>query len=130
MKDDGRETMFFPTFIAKKDAGQECGAIKRPAARQVKTAVSLGDVLSGFMENRVSPQQIRFELIAEAWSQLLPTELCQHCRIAGISGRRLKVLADSPSYMYELQLLSSDLLKELGRQCPQARIQEIKFAVG
>jgi hypothetical protein len=32
--------------------------------------------------------------------------------------------------MYELQLLSSDLLKELDRQCPQARIQEIKFAVG
>jgi predicted nucleic acid-binding Zn ribbon protein len=122
--------MFFSTFIAKKDAEQECGAIKQPAARQVKTAVSLGDVLSGLMENRVSPQQIRFGLIAEAWSQLLPAELCQHCRIAGISGSRLKVFTDSPSYMYELQLLSCELLKELARQCPQARIQEIKFAVG
>jgi hypothetical protein len=91
---------------------------------------SLGDVLSGFMENRVSPQQSRFRLIAEAWSRLLPVELCQHCRIAGVSGSRLKVLADSPSYMYELQLLSSELLKELALQYPQVRIQEIKFAVG
>jgi predicted nucleic acid-binding Zn ribbon protein len=122
--------MFFPTFVTKKDAEQERGAIERPAARQAKTAVRIGDVLGELMEKRVSPQQIRFGLIAEAWSQLLPVELCQHCRIAGISGSRLKVLADSPSYMYELQLLSCELLKELARQCPQARIQEIKFAVG
>jgi predicted nucleic acid-binding Zn ribbon protein len=122
--------MFFPTFIAKKDAKQECRMIKRPAARQVKTEVSLGDILSELMKRRVSPQQTRFGLIAEALSQMLPVELCQHCRIAGISGGRLKVLADSPSYMYELQLLSCELLKELARQCPQAKIQEIKFAVG
>jgi hypothetical protein len=104
--------------------------LRMAVKRRVDNTVGLGDVLSGFMESRVSPQQSRFGLITEAWSQLLPVELCRHCRIAGISGRRLKVLADSPSYMYELQLLSSDLLKELDRQCPQARIQEIKFAVG
>lgn len=82
------------------------------------------------MDSRVSPQQSRFGLIAEAWNQLLPVELCRHCRIDGIYGDRLKVLADSPSYMYELQLLSSELLEELGRQYPQARIREIKLAVG
>jgi predicted nucleic acid-binding Zn ribbon protein len=105
-------------------------AVKWRTAHRVERAVSLGDVLSGLMENQVAPQQTRFGLITEAWSQLLPVELCQHCRISGISGSRLKVLADSPSYMYELQLLSCELLKELARQCPQARIQEIKFAVG
>jgi len=105
-------------------------AVKWRTARLVKTAVSLGDALSELMENRVSPQQDRFELVTEAWNQLLPVELCQHCRIAGISGHKLKVLADSPSYVYELQLLSSELLEELGRQYPQARIQEIKITVG
>ncbi len=94
------------------------------------TAVVLGEVLSELMEKRVSPQQSRFGVIAEAWSQLLPVGLCRHCRIDGVSGGRLKVLADSPSYMYELQLLSSELIEELGRQYPQARIREIKFAVG
>lgn len=105
-------------------------AVKWRAAHQVNNTASLGDVLSELMENRVSPQQIRFGLIAEAWSQLLPTELCQHCRIVDISGGRLKVLTDSPSYMYELQLLSCELLKELARRYPRARIKEIKFAVG
>ncbi len=105
-------------------------AVKWRTGHRAERAVSLGDVLSGLMENRVSPQQTRFGLITEAWSQMLPSELYQHCRIAGISGSRLEVLTDSPSYMYELQLLSCELLKELARQCPQARIQEIKFAVG
>ncbi len=104
--------------------------VKWRAAHRVNNTVSLGDVLSELMENRVSPQQIRFELIAEAWSQLLPTELYQHCRIVDISSGRLKVLVDSPSYMYELQLLSCELLKELTQRCPRARIREIKFAVG
>ena len=104
--------------------------VKRRATHQAKTEVSLGDVLSELIENRVSPQQIRFGLIAEAWSQLLPAELYQHCRIVDISSGRLKVLADSPSYMYELQLLSCELLKELARQYPRARIKEIKVAVG
>jgi len=105
-------------------------AVKWRAAHRAERTVSLGDVLSGLMENQVAPQQTKFGLITEAWSQMLPSELCQHCKIAGISGSRLKVLVDSPSYMYELQLLSCELLKELARQCPQARIQEIKFAVG
>jgi predicted nucleic acid-binding Zn ribbon protein len=105
-------------------------AVRWRASPRGDNTVGLGDVLNGFMENRVSPQQIRFGVIAEAWSQLLPVELCQHCRIAGISGSRLKVLADSPSYMYQLQLLSCELVGELARRCPQARIQEIKIAVG
>jgi hypothetical protein len=98
-------------------------------ARPAETAVSLGDVLSELMERGVAPRQSRADLIFEAWKRLLPSELCQHCKITGISGGRLKVTADSPSYMYELQLSSSEFLKELGRQYPQARIKEIKVAV-
>jgi len=108
--------------------------VRKPAIRgnahRADNTVVLGDVLSGLIENQISPQQARFRLIADAWGQLLPAELCQHCRIVGISGGRLNVLADSPSYMYELQLLSSELLKELAHGCPQARIKEIKFAIG
>jgi predicted nucleic acid-binding Zn ribbon protein len=105
-------------------------AVKWRVAHQANDPVGLGDVLSELMESRVSPQQIRFGLIAEAWSQLLPAELYQHCKIVDVSSGRLKVLVDSPSYMYELQLLSYELLKELARRCPRARIKEIKFAVG
>jgi hypothetical protein len=105
-------------------------SVKWRAAYQAKTAVSLGDVLGELMKCRVLPQQTRFGLITEAFSQMLPVELCQHCTIVDISRGRIKVIADSPSYVYELQLLSSELVKELARRCPQARIKEIKFAVG
>jgi predicted nucleic acid-binding Zn ribbon protein len=104
--------------------------VKWRTARQADNTVSLGAVLGGLIENHVSPQQARFGLITEAWSQTLPTELGRHCRIVDISSGRLKVLADSPSYVYELQLCSSEILEELARRCPRARIKEIKVAVG
>lgn len=105
-------------------------AVKWRTAHRAERAVSLGDVLSGLMENQVAPQQTRFGLITEALSQMLPAELYQHCRIVDVSGGRLKVTVDSPSYVYEMQLLSSELLEEFARQYPRARIKEIKFAVG
>lgn len=103
---------------------------KRQAKKESFRLVRLGDALSGLMEDWIGPQQSRFGAIAEVWSQLLPAELSQHCRIADISGGRLKVLVDSPSYLYELRLCTSELLSELQRQCPKVRIKKIKFTVG
>jgi len=97
---------------------------------QPDRAVRLGDVAMELMECRISPRQARFESIADAWSQLLPVELRRHCKIAGIAGGQLKVKVDLPSYMYELQLCSSELITELQQQCPRARIKKIKFVVG
>jgi len=90
----------------------------------------LGDVAKRFIEGIVSPRQAKFAPVAEIWCQLLPDELNRHCRIADISGGHLKVVVDSSSYLYELQLCSSELLKELKQRCPRARIKDIKFTVG
>ena len=92
--------------------------------------VRLGDTLSELMKNRISPLQSRFGPVAELWNQLLPTELTQHCSLTGISGGQLKVLVDSPVYLYELKLCGSELLEQLQQQCPRARIRKIKFIVG
>ncbi len=93
-------------------------------------AVRLGDVTKDLMDNRISPQQAKFGPIAELWNRLLPEELRRHCKIAGFSAGRLKVLVDLPPHMYEMQLCSPELLSELQRQCPRANIKEIKFVVG
>jgi len=93
-------------------------------------AVTLGECARELMKNRISPQQARFGSVADVWSQLLPDELRRHCKIADISGGQLKVLVDLPTYMYELQLCSSELVSELQRQCPRAHIKKIKFIVG
>ena len=92
--------------------------------------VRLGEVVEQLMAEQISPRQEKFSSIAEVWNLMLPAELAQHCEIVGVSGGQLKVQVDSPSYMYELQLCSSELLEELQQQCPKARLTKIKFVVG
>lgn len=94
------------------------------------SAANLGQVAQQLLDERISPLQARFIEVAEFWSRLLPVELDGHCEIIDISGSQLTVKADSPSYVYELQLCSPELLKELQRQCPKARLAKIKFVVG
>ena len=93
-------------------------------------AVSLGRVAQQLLAERISPQQARFSQVDEVWRELLPAELHAHCQIVGLAGGQLDVQVDSPSYVYELQLCRSELLTELQRQCPRARLTRIKFTVG
>jgi hypothetical protein len=81
------------------------------------------------LAERISPQQAKFSQIDEVWRELLPAELQQHCEIVDISGGQLNIQVDSPSYVYELQLCSSELLAELQQQCPRVRLTRIKFTV-
>ena len=91
--------------------------------------VRVGNAVAELMEKRISPKYNRFGMVAELWGRLLPAELREHCKITDISSGRLKVLVDSPPYMYELRLCSQQLLEELQRQCPQAKIKRIEFGV-
>ena len=93
-------------------------------------AVSLGRIAQQVLDERISPQQVKFSQVDEVWRELLPVELYQHCEIVGISGGQLDVRVDSPAYVYELQLCSSELLNELQRQCPRVRLTRIKLTMG
>jgi len=104
--------------------------VKRRREKGAAGAVRLGEVVGQFMEGRISPQHNKFGSVAEIWRQLLPPELSEHCKLAGVSGGRLKVLVDLPAYRHELRLCSSELLDSLRRHCPAARIKEIKFVIG
>jgi len=103
--------------------------LKWRSVRKADRTVRLGQVVQELMDKQVSPRQARFGSVAEVWSQLLPPELARHCEMIDISGGQLKVQADSPSYLYELQLCSSELLKELQQRCPKVRLTKIKFVV-
>ncbi|MHC4425482.1 MAG: DciA family protein [Planctomycetota bacterium] len=104
-------------------------AVEYRRARKSYSAVRLGQAAQQLMAEQISPRQARFSEVAEVWSQLLPAEMCRHCEIVDISGGQLAVQVDSPSYMYELQLCSSELLKELQQHCSKARLTKIKFVV-
>ena len=104
--------------------------VRPQAGQRPKTTVKLGDTLRELMEKQISPRQARFKVLSESWGRLLPVELSRHCKIADISGGRMKVLVESPAYAYELRLCSSELLDQLKSHCPQARIEKIDFIIG
>jgi hypothetical protein len=104
-------------------------AVKWRAARKPYSAVRLDQAVRKLVEEQVLPRQARFSRVSEAWDRLLPAQLSAHCEIVDIAGGQLDVQVDSPSYLYELQLCSSELLDELQRQCPKARLTKIKFVV-
>ena len=97
--------------------------------RMVSKVEPLGDVVRELMDNQISPRQAQVCSVEEFWVSALPAELSRHCKIADISGGKLTVAVDSPSYMYELQLASCELLKELRRQCPRVPVEKIKLVL-
>jgi predicted nucleic acid-binding Zn ribbon protein len=110
---------------------QLCSLDKTAAQRRFKSRYPqpLKDSLSELMEQRISPRHKRCGPLFELWERLLPAELSKHCRPDGFRGGQLRVTVDAPSYLYELQLCSGELLSELQQQCPGARIKKIKFVI-
>lgn len=110
---------------------EECAQSGRKAGRRLSAGpAAIGGIVTELMEKRISPRHERFDMVSGLWQQLLPVELGQHCRLAQIKGGLLKVLVDSPAYMYELQLCSSELLEQLQHRCPRAGIIQIKISLG
>jgi predicted nucleic acid-binding Zn ribbon protein len=94
------------------------------------SAIKLGVALQELIAKQLQQRRQITESVEYAWSELLPGHLAQHCKVSELKAGQLKVAVDSPCYIYELNLCSSGLLSELQKRSPQARIKEIKFAIG
>ena len=98
------------------------------ARREAQPAL-LGDALAGLMAPGPAGLSQRYETadrLRLLWTQLLPSELAQHSRVTDLSQGLLTVEADSPSYMYEIRISSSQLVGFLRQGCPAAKIRAIK----
>ena len=104
--------------------------IKLRSEKKSGKTTKLGDVAQQLMNRNISPRQDKFGPVLETWDQLLPAELREHCTIASVSSSHLRVVADSPAYVHELRLCSKELLEQLRKQCPAARITKIKIGIG
>jgi hypothetical protein len=93
-------------------------------------AVNLSQALKELLDKRISKRQDRFGKLLHIWQEILPPGLYKHCRISNVENGILKVKTDSPVYSNELKWASSDLLRELKRKCPKARIRKIKCTIG
>ena len=88
----------------------------------------MADLVGGFVE-RLAPVQARCDSVSEALEGLLPPAMRDHWRLAGVSSGCVKLVVDGASYMYELQLCKAELLQELQRLCPSARLGRIQVGM-
>ena len=102
-------------------------AVKDRQFKRYDRTVMIGSAAEQFITAQVIPRQKKYGDIIEVWEQILPDELNRHCEIVDVSGGQLKVKVDSPSHRYELHLCSSEILKELQKECPRARLTKIKL---
>lgn len=95
-----------------------------------RNGASLSKVLEELVDKRFSKRQDKFGKITEVWSEILPSQLEKHCRIASVENGILKVKVDSPVYANELKWAADELVRQLKEKCPKARIREIKCTPG
>jgi len=103
--------------------------VKWKKPRRRKAGTPLGEMLGEIMKKQIAPKQGIYDIILQAWEQLLPEQLRQHCKIVDVNAGRIKVLVDSPSYLHEFRLCSYQLLEELQKMCPKARVKKIDFSL-
>ena len=88
----------------------------------------IGDMIGSFVE-RLQPVHARCDSVAEALESLLPPTMKEHCRLGGVSAGCATLIVSGASYMYELELCKADLLLELQRLCPAARVRRIQLSM-
>jgi len=89
----------------------------------------LGTAAGSYLDRR-NKQFRKNASVTDAWKQLLPEELYNHCTLVGISAKVLRVAVEPGPYMHEMQLLSEELLERLRSQCRGCAITKIKFLPG
>jgi hypothetical protein len=110
-----------------REGTQILGRANRFKSEQTEDTCRIGQVASKFLNEQVSPRQSVYGAVIEVWNQILPAELAKHCRIEDISAGQLTIAVDSPSYRFELNLCSAELLRELQKRCHGCRLKKIKF---
>lgn len=66
-------------------------------------------------------------LLVEAWNDLIPQGLKPYCRLDKRAGNVLTIQAAPGPYMHQIQMMQSELLAELHRQCPSVGIQKLRI---
>jgi hypothetical protein len=112
-------------MLEREPAEQEYNVMGREKSSE---PCRMGDLTSGLVAG-LTPVYERCHSVGEAWEQVLPPGLRAHCKLGGIQGGCLRIVADTASYMYELQLCKGELLKELQRLCPSTGLHRVQIGM-
>ena len=65
--------------------------------------------------------------IVDAWNELIPAGLEDHCRLKSIESGVVELEVDAGPYMHELRLMTKDLLEHLREMCGRTSVKRIKL---
>jgi predicted nucleic acid-binding Zn ribbon protein len=90
----------------------------------------LGSFLEHYITEQASPKYRQFSAVEQAWLQVVPDDLAPHCKCDSVSAGQLRIIVDSPAYMYRLQIISTELIDKLGELCKRPTIRKLKLVPG
>jgi hypothetical protein len=124
--------LFIPgTAMISKAQSQELSRLSRFKKHSPKSADPLGTELIEFFKHSVARRQSRLVKIAEAWAELVPEFLSDHCALESYTKGTLTVFVDSSSHLYELkQLLLAGLERQLFFGCKSSGLRKIVLKAG
>lgn len=96
---------------------------------RAKKATRLGLCTKAYLDEQDARLQRNCSVV-DIWRQVLPTTLHEHCRLAGIAGGVLRVVAEPGPYMHEMRMVSGELLEHIQNRCRGAGIKKIVVVAG
>jgi predicted nucleic acid-binding Zn ribbon protein len=102
--------------------------MRRAGRNAVRGTVRLGRELELIMRG-VKPRQAGLGRLRDRWEVIVGCRLAGHSRPSELSAGQLKIVADSPSHLYELRLSRDRILRQLRRTCPGLRIGRVRFSI-
>ena len=65
--------------------------------------------------------------IVDAWNELVPEGLKEHCRLKSIEAGVIELEVDPGPYMHEMKLMTGELLEHLKEKCGRTAVKKIKL---
>lgn len=93
-------------------------------------AVSVGDLVQGFMTRLEKEKKFSKEDIDEVWKAVVGDAAFKHSRPSALRKKALIVRLDSSAWMQELEMQKRKFLKALQRALGKDKISEIHFKIG
>jgi len=92
--------------------------------RPKRTDARLGDEVVSYLTQR-SRALAKNATLVDIWEHVIPRTLQPFCRLDKRVGNTLYLQAEPGPYMYQAQMLSSELLEQIKQQAPRCGVQKI-----
>lgn len=84
--------------------------------------------LRGTIPAHIRQQVAHLRVLEDALRDCLPAECCSHCRVAGISGDTLLIVADSPAWRSRLHFYSDRIISHFS-QVGKSAVDRVRIQV-